>query len=52
MLPVMRALIVIGEEQLGPGGIWWPALLPAEQLIWQLQICLLEVSVKEGKGGW
>lgn len=50
MLPLMGALIVIGEEQLVPRGIWWPALLPAEQLIWQLKICLLEMCVKEGKG--
>ena len=50
MLPLMGALIVVGEEQPGPWGIWWPALLPAEQLICQLKICLLEVSVKEGKG--
>lgn len=47
MLPLMGALIAIGEEQLGPGGAWWPVLLPAEKFIWQLQICLLEVTVKE-----
>lgn len=47
MLPLMGALIVIGEEQLGPEGVWWPALVPAEQFIWQPRICLLEMPVRE-----
>lgn len=50
MLPLMGALIAIGEVQLGHQGVWWPVLLPAGKFIWQLQICLLEMTVKEGKG--
>lgn len=52
MMPLRGALIAVGEEQLGPWGIWWAVLLPAEKFIWQLQICLLEMTVKESKGEW
>lgn len=51
MLPLMGALIAIGEEQLGPRGGWWPLLLPAKQLTWQLKICLLELTGTEGERG-